>query len=71
MRELSNTEIFEVGGGVLTFTTPLTMSVMNNVATAGTVGSWVGASFTAGYYVGSYLNGKFNISTKIVDFLTK
>ncbi len=69
MRELSSMEILEVGGGVLTFTTPVTLSLLNNVASATTVGTWVTGSFTAGYYVGSYLNTRFNISTKIVDFL--
>jgi hypothetical protein len=70
MRELSSTEVFEVGGGVLQFTTPITMSLLNNVASATTVGTWVSASFTAGYYIGSYLNTRFNLSTKIVDAIS-
>jgi hypothetical protein len=70
MRELSSTEVFEVGGGVLQFTTPITMSLLNNVASATTVGTWLSASFSAGYFIGTYLNRKYDLSTKIVDAIS-
>jgi hypothetical protein len=68
MRELQANEMLCcAGGGGLTFTTPLTMTTVNNVANATTVGRMLALSFTAGYAVGTYLNDKFNISTRIVD----
>ena len=70
MRELSSTEIFGVSGGVLQFTSRITMSLLNNVGYATTVGSWVSASFTAGYFLGSVLNDRFDLSTKIVDAIS-
>jgi hypothetical protein len=68
MRELSNQEVLAVGGG-LSFSTPVTMSLLNNVANATTVGKWLSGSFAAGYGIGSYLNTRFSLSTKIVDAL--
>lgn len=70
MRELSRTETSAVGGGVLNFTTPITMRLLNNVAMTSTVGFWLSASFSAGYTVGTYLNSKFDLSTKIVDLIS-
>jgi hypothetical protein len=71
MRELTATELFEVGGaGPLSFTTPITSSVLNDVASATQVGKMVSLSFGVGYAIGSYLNERFNLSMKIVDFLT-
>jgi len=70
MRELHANELLCcAGGGGLNFTTPLTMSTLNNVANATTVGRMVALSFTAGYAIGTYLNDKFDISTRIVDRL--
>lgn len=68
MRELTGNEIFEVGGGI-TFTTPITMTLLNNVADATVVGRWAALSFSAGYYIGTKLNEKFNLSGKLVDLL--
>ncbi len=68
MRELSSLEIFEVGGGI-NFTTPVTMSLLNNVANATVVGRWASAAFGAGYLLGTYLNNRFDLSTKLVDLL--
>ena len=68
MRELSSQEIFEVGGGI-NFTTPITMTLLNNVAEATIVGRWVTGAYGVGYLIGTYLNNQFNLSTKIVDRL--
>jgi hypothetical protein len=71
MRELSGTEIFEVGGGEgITFTTPVTMTLLNDVANATTVFRWLAGSFGAGYFVGTWMNQRFDISTKIVDLIS-
>jgi hypothetical protein len=70
MRELTATEIFEVGGaGGLNFTSSITVGTLNSVSNATTVGKMVSLSFGVGYAIGSYLNEKFNLSTKIVDLL--
>jgi hypothetical protein len=70
MRELTATEIFEVSGANgLSFTSPVTLSTLNSVSNATTVGKMLSLSFGVGYAIGSYLNEKFNISTKIVDLL--
>jgi hypothetical protein len=72
MRELTIDEIFEVGGaGPLNFTTPVTSSMLNNVANATTVGRMLSLSFGFGYAIGSYLNATFGLSTKIVDYLSE
>ena len=70
MREMTMNEICCVGGGTgLEFTSPITLSTMNNVANATTVGRVAGVSFAIGYAVGTWLNNKFDISTRIVDLL--
>lgn len=70
MRELTATEIFDVcGAGGLNFSSPITMSTLNSVSNATTIGKMVSLSFGVGYAIGSYLNEKLNLSTKIVDAL--
>lgn len=71
MRELTANEIFEVGGASgLNFNSPMTTSTLNNVANATTVGRMVTLSFGIGYAIGTYLNERYSISTRIVDLLT-
>jgi hypothetical protein len=71
MRELTATEIFAVGGANgLNFNSPVTLGTLNSVSNATTVGKMVSLSFGIGYAIGSYLNEKFNLSTKIVDLIT-
>lgn len=71
MRELTATEIFGVGGAEgLNFTSPINAATLNNVAKASTVGRMVTASFALGYAIGTYLNERYSISTRIVDLLT-
>ena len=68
MRELSSQEIFEVGGGI-SFTTPLTMTLLNDTAVMSSIGPWVTGAFAAGYFIGTKLNARFNLSGKLVDLL--
>lgn len=68
MRELSSQEICEVGGGI-NFTTPITMTLLNDVAIVRTISPWVSGAFAAGYFVGTKLNERFNLSGKLVDLL--
>lgn len=71
MRELTADEIFEVGGAAgLEFTSPVTLSTLNNVSNATTVGRMVGLAFGIGYAIGSYLNERYSLSMRIVDLLT-
>ena len=66
MRELNCGEIRCVGGA-LNFTSPVTLATVNNVADATTVGRVLTTSFAVGYAIGTWLNNKFNLSTRIVD----
>ena len=71
MRELTATEILEVGGaGGLNFTSSISLGTLNSVSNATTVGKMVSLSFGVGYAIGSYLNERFYLSSKIVDLLT-
>jgi hypothetical protein len=68
MRELNADEMLCcAGGGPLNFSSPMTTGTLNNVANATTVVRMLALSFTVGYSIGTYLNDKFNISTRIVD----
>jgi len=67
MRELDATEIMAVRGAGVTFTTPLTLGMLNDISTLSGVGRYVTAAFSAGWSVGTYLNNKFDLSTRIVD----
>jgi hypothetical protein len=68
MRELQANEMLCcAGGGGLNFTSPVTLGTLNSVSNATTVGRMLTASFTVGYAIGTYLNDKFDLSTRIVD----
>ena len=69
MRELNASEITGVSGGGLTFTGSLTLSMLNDVATLSGVLRYASAAFSAGYAVGTYLDSRYNISSKIADLL--
>lgn len=71
MRELTATEIFEVGGADgLKFSSPITLGTLNTVSNATTVGRMVTGSFAVGYAIGTFLNERLNLSMHIVDLLT-
>jgi hypothetical protein len=71
MRELTATEILEVGGANgLNFTSNITLGTLNSVSNATTVGKMVSLSFGVGYAIGSYLNERLNLSMRIVDLIT-
>lgn len=70
MRELTATEIFEVGGaGDLTFSSPVTLAMLNNVSSASAIFKMAVASYGLGYALGTWLNNKFDISTSLLDWL--
>ncbi|HTQ35678.1 MAG TPA: hypothetical protein VMH77_01470 [Steroidobacteraceae bacterium] len=71
MRELDSTEIMNVSGAGVNFTTPLTLSMLNDISVFGGVTRFATAAFSAGYALGTYLNDEYDISTKVVDVLTK
>jgi hypothetical protein len=71
MRELTANEIFEVGGAAgLNFSSPINATTMNSVANATAAGRMVGLAFGVGYAIGTYLNERYSLSTRIVDLLT-
>jgi hypothetical protein len=69
MRELCTQELCVVQGAGVNFNSPITPGLLNSVANATTVAKAVVASFTLGYAIGTWLNDKFDLSTKIVDAL--
>ncbi len=71
MRELTATEIFEVGGaGGLNFTSSITLGTLNSVSNFSTVTKMGSLAFGVGYAIGSYLNERFSLSMRIVDLIS-
>ncbi|MEJ0099116.1 MAG: hypothetical protein WDO12_04975 [Pseudomonadota bacterium] len=74
MRELTFNETYAVGGAgalpPLTFTTPITTAVMNDVVQANLVAGAVAGAFMVGYTIGGWLNSRYGWSEKLANLIS-